>query len=87
MNKQQIERLKRESEEAWRFVMSNNQGRLVIREILQLCGYGQSPFNGATNQTIKNVGMQDVGNLMVNKIKGLAFGSYITMLTEESESD
>lgn len=87
MNKQQIEKLRRESDEAWRFVMSNNQGRLVIREILQLCGYGQSPFNGATNQTIKNVGMQDVGNLMVNKIKSLAFGSYITMLTEESESD
>lgn len=87
MNEKEIKRLQNESLEAWRFVMGSNQGRLVMREILQMSGLGMSPFNGATNQTIKNVGMQDVGRLIENRLKETSFESYLTMKKEEHEND
>lgn len=85
--KEQSKRKRGELAEAWRFVMNSNQGRLVIADILRMSGLYLSPFNGATNQTIKNVGMQDVGRLVESRARTHAFDSWLTMMREEFGND
>ena len=82
--KKQEQRLQ-EIKEAWQDVLATNQGRIVINDILILCGHGQSAFNGATNQTIKNIGMQDVGHAIVNLAKDYAFDDFIKLVREANE--
>ena len=83
MNKTELEKRKKELEQAWQWVMSANQGRMVVADILRLSGLEQSPFTGATNATIKNIGMQDVGRLVRDKVMTHAFDNYVKMQREE----
>jgi len=85
MNQEEAKRKQQEVKEAWQFVMSSNQGRLVVRDVLRMSGVGLSPFNGATNQTIKNVGMQDVGLQVTNRVREFAFDDYVKLIQEENE--
>lgn len=86
MNKKEQEKQLLELKQAWQFVMGSNQGRMVIQNILDLCGHGMSPFvNGGTNATIKNVGMQDVGRLIANAAMAHAFDDYIKLMKEGNE--
>jgi len=86
VNEKDIQRARQEVKEAWEFVMSTQQGRLVVRDVLRMTGLGLSPFaGGATNQTIKNVGMQDVGLQVTARAKQHAFDHYLTLMREENE--
>ena len=83
MNQKEVDRQNQELKEAWQFVMSSEQGRLVVRDILRFSGLRVSPFTGATNQTIKNVGMSDVGRFVEERGCQYAFDDYMKLLRED----
>lgn len=83
MNKGDLKKHQVEVADAWRVVMGTSQGRLVIREVLRMCGNEQSPFTGATNQTIKNIGMQDVALQVKQALQVHCLESYFTLIREE----
>jgi len=71
--------------EAWQWVMSTSQGRLVISDLLRMAGdpINASPFHGQTNMTIKNTGMQDVGRLIIGRVKTHCFDDWQRLEREE----
>jgi hypothetical protein len=77
------EKKAQEIKEAWQWVMSGEQGRMVIRDILRISGYGQSPFTGQTNTVIKNVGMQDVARIVEMHARQYAFDDWLKLVKEE----
>lgn len=72
---------------AYQDVLATNQGRMVLQDILNLTSVDQSPFTGATNQTIKNVGMQDVGRLIVQRLRAASPDNYLRMIREGMNDD
>lgn len=83
MDKDKIKRQQDELKEAWQWVMGSSQGRLVMADIIRMSGLRLSPFHGQTNQTIKNLGMQDVGRLVEEAARMHAFDQWIVMMKEE----
>lgn len=83
MNQEEIKRRQQEIKEAWQWVMGAPMGRTVIAEVLRMSGLFHSPFHGATNQTIKNVGMQDVGRQVEAAARQHAFDDYLKLMKEE----
>lgn len=83
MNKEDQKRDRQVAKEAWQFVLKHEPGRRVLREVLVLCGDGQSPFAGNTNATLKNIGMQDVARLIKLQASTHALDDYMILLREE----
>ncbi len=73
-----------ELKEAYQFVSATNQGRMVLNDIIRISGFHQSAFNGQTNQTIKNVGMQAVGQYVYATVREHCSDDFIKLVNEES---
>ena len=83
--KQQLRQ--QEQREAWQWVMSTEQGRRVMKEILEYSGFMQCAFNGQTNQTIKNVGMQSVGEYVFTTARATSPDHFLKLLAIEENSN
>lgn len=70
-------------------VLETRQGRLVIRRLIEACGYGKSIWRQSA-EIHYLAGRQDVGNELVDEIKAIDPGLLTTMeveLREEEEKD
>ncbi len=74
---------KDESVHDWLDVLKTEQGRRVMREIIDISGYMRPGFTGESEGTIHNCGMQKVGEYIDGRCRANAPAMYVQMIKEQ----
>jgi hypothetical protein len=68
-----------------RFILSNAQGRRVLKKYLEACGVFRTSFSENVNQTLFLEGQRNVGLMLLNDINAADPMAYVKMMNESKE--
>lgn len=71
--------------DAWSSILSHRNGRRVIHDLLQICQYGLSPFEGDTNMCVFTSGKQKVAEYVMGMVSLTDPHAYFLMIKEAKE--
>jgi hypothetical protein len=83
--KQREKRLRERNNNDMAWVLHDQRGRRVLYRLIKFCRPTQSALGPNDSITNFNVGMQNVGNFIVDEILKVHPESYITMLQEANK--